>query len=181
MLAEHYAQALLFLESAYHSMREEFMSYDRRSKESFYEVCYLIGFCYNKLKQYDRAFYYLHILSEMGKVRYMIQYINTLVGAGDVRAIPVITDVENTINQEFYDDDIPEQIVDFKHFLTRRKIYACVELNMLNTARELLTEIVDDPIQSDFALQELAVVNKLIEKRGTFENDVLDDVRDLPK
>ena len=56
---KRYYEAVACLENAYRVLNADFQKLSKAERGVFFEVCYMLGFCYNELRQYDRAYYYL--------------------------------------------------------------------------------------------------------------------------
>ena len=59
--------------------------------------------------------------------------------------------------------DKPQHIFQFLAFLKRRKVYVLVEKKRFEEARKNLMEMLDDPECADFAINELAYIQKLLD------------------
>lgn len=162
---KRFYEALLHLENAFVVMQSAFKDMKISVKEKFFEVSYLIGFCYCELKRYRLAYYYLEMTLPLHRITYTEEYINALVNGGDFRAINIIdgllTDMETA--QEFGDDDEQPQdfVLAFVSFLKRRKAYVFIDQQRYDEAEKLLKKMLDDPDNSDFALNELAYIQKM--------------------
>ena len=96
---------------------------------------------------------------------------NCLVNSKDFRAIYVINGIldalpkpedssdEDEENSESTPKEDPNLVV-FKNFLRRRKAYVLVDLKMWDEAEKLLQELLQEPANADFALSELAYLQK---------------------
>ncbi len=163
---ERYYQALLHFENAYNSMRDEVFTYDDSGRYNFYEVCYYVGFCYAMLKCYEKAFFYLNLVSGTGKIRFATTNVNVLANSGDVRTLSVIDGIMEEIKREYNlgdsedNDDIPEHIIHFINFLRRRRAYTLIEFDMLDEAETMLTPMLNEPENSEFAIDELAYLHQ---------------------
>ena len=99
------------------------------------------------------------------RVTYTEEYINTLVNSRDFRAIDVIDNllIEMQNAQAAVDDDEEAQghVMGFINFLKRRKAYVYIEFERYDEAEKLLRKMLDEPENSDFAISELAYIQKL--------------------
>ena len=66
---------------------------------------------------------------------------------------------EDTDDEEDYPDEQQSE-KSFINFLKRRKAYLLVEMKEYDDAEKLLKKMLDEPDSSDFALQELAFIQK---------------------
>ena len=95
-----------------------------------------------------------------------MEYVNCLVNSGDFRALQIIDNIYNGIKPDENDEEPEPAIRDFLYFLLRRKAYVLVEKGRLNEAEEIFRPMLEQPENSDFALNELAYIQKLREKKN---------------
>lgn len=170
-LSEQYYEALYYLESAYKELAPYYDVMKSVVKEKFYDLCYYIGFCHTELKQYKQAYYYLDIISGLRRITYTTELVNCMVNSGDVRALSYIDQLmtqmrmENELNDE--DEEPQEHITKFMNFLKRRQAYLLIERRQYNKAKTILNELLDDPESSDFAINELAFIQKQNDDQST--------------
>lgn len=168
-------EALPLLRNAFNTVTHK---YDMRSKKNIImmeELAYLIGCCYMNLHQYECASYYLQMLLPTSQRLYSKAYINCMVNSGDFRAFDVLNSIlgnlDNIINHRDEDDEDGEDILmgnrpnleeikDFANFVRRRKAYLLINMGRYDEAEHLLKLLLDDPENSDFALNELAYIQK---------------------
>ena len=174
MHSGRYYEALLYLENAYDGLQSRFYALGNSQKERFYELCYYIGFCYCELRLYERAYYYLDIVFQLNRIAYTQEYVNCLANAGDFRALYVIdrllAELQKTENGKEADEeeeDEPKEdasLRNFINFLRRRRGYVLIELGRLDEAEEIFKAMLDEPGNSDYALEELAYIQRLKEE-----------------
>ena len=163
-LSSRYYEALVHLENAYDKMQNRFDTMTNREKESFYEVCYMTGFCYCELGQYKRAYSYLDSVLGLQRIIYTEELVNCMVNSGDYRAFKFVDSLIAQISQglDLEEGEMPaEHISNFLNFLKRRKSYLLIEKRRYQEAKEILNKMLDDPDNSDFALNELAYIQRL--------------------
>lgn len=158
---KRYYEALLHLENAYHKQKQLFRSLDDDERDDFYELCYLIGFCYMELNLFKHAYYYLDYLFSLNRIRYTQEYINCLVNGKDFRALIIIDNILDNLELPDNPNDIELQLLDFIHFLRRRKGYALIDAGELDEAEKLFTSMLEDPKDKDYALEELAYIQSI--------------------
>nr|WP_298673705.1 hypothetical protein [uncultured Prevotella sp.] len=155
-------ESLQYLLDAFNFAQSVFEDLKLEEKDRFYEVCYLIGFCYSELHLYRQAYYYLDIVFPLHRVTYTEELVNSLVNGHDFRAISFIDglleNVENNIDGE---DRENVAVNSFVNFLNRRKAYVYIDLQRYDEAEALLKRMLDDPDNTDFAIGELAYLQKL--------------------
>ena len=100
----------------------------------------------------------------LNRITFTEEFINCLVNSGDHRAIKTIDNYFNEVelSLDLEEKSEPgEHIVHFLDFLKRRKAYALVSRHRFDEAEELLKAMLDDPGNSDFAINELAYIQKI--------------------
>lgn len=162
-----YAEALVYLERAFGRLMQDFHKLRNSQKETFFEVCYLIGFCYSELRQYDRAMYYLDFTSPLRRITYTTEMVNSMVNSHDFRAEHMVDSLISELEGNQEDDEEEGPLLDsnvrnFYHFLRRRKVYLLIERESYLEVRTILKKMLDEPENSDFAINELAYLNKII-------------------
>ena len=167
---ERYYEALLHLENAYYNLQAIFYSINDSRKESFYEICYLVGFCYCELLQYQKAYFFLDIVFNQNTITYTEEYINCLVNSKDFRAIHIIDNLFAHIEQQKKEseDDPHPNLINFTNFLRRRKAYTHIDLGQMDEAEEIFKSMIQEPENSDYALSELAYIQKI---KGLKQNE----------
>ena len=172
---KRYYEAIACLENAYRLMNPNYQRLSKAEKSVFSEVCYMLGFCYNELRQYDRAYYYLSLIIGLNHALYAQGYVNCLINLGDHRALmaidSILEDLRSSLSED-EDDEIEHPLRPFLQFLYRRKSYVLIELRRLDEAEEILRQMMDDPESADFALDELSYIQQLREKGNINRNDV---------
>lgn len=172
---KRYYEAIACLENAYRLMNPNYQRLSKAEKSVFSEVCYMLGFCYNELRQYDRAYYYLSLIIGLNHALYAQGYVNCLINLGDHRALmaidSILEDLRSSLSED-EDDEIEQPLRPFLQFLYRRKSYVLIELRRLDEAEEILRQMMDDPESTDFALDELAYIQQLREKGNINRDDV---------
>ena len=172
---KRYYEAIACLENAYRLMNPNYQRLSKAEKSVFSEVCYMLGFCYNELRQYDRAYYYLSLIIGLNHALYAQGYVNCLINLGDHRALmaidSILEDLRSSLSED-EDDEIEHPLRPFLQFLYRRKSYVLIELRRLDEAEEILRQMMGDPESADFALDELAYIQQLREKGNINRDDV---------
>ena len=155
-----FIEAIPFLEYVYHTLHRYLPGPQLEVHQYFFEVSYMLGFCYNALHQYDRAYYYLELLLPLHNIIYTEEYINCMVNGGDLRAYGVIEGILQELGNLPNKEKINGHFDLFESFLKRRKAYLLVEQENYDEAEKLLRSMIDEPENSDFAIQELAYIRK---------------------
>lgn len=162
-----YYEAIVHLENVYRGMRASFFDEDgKKHRDTFYRVCYLLGFCYNEVHNYELSFFYLNIVGEFNDIPFNMEYVNMLANSGDIRSFKTIEAILDSVKESVKDSDgdVPEQISDFAEFLQRRKGYTFIEFGLLDEAEALFKAMLDSPASHDYAVNELAHIQRLRRK-----------------
>ncbi|MBR4387671.1 MAG: hypothetical protein IKT00_00600 [Prevotella sp.] len=159
-LQKRFAEAIVPLEHAFRTMQRDFDSFKSSMKDVFFEVTYHLGFCHCELRHFAQAAYYLEMLMPLHRINYTIEYVNCLCNSGDMRAENVVDELLIHTDPDRYDEEegVPQQIQGFRNFLRRRKVYIYIEKGKFEAARSNLREMLNEPENADFAIQELAYI-----------------------
>ncbi len=157
-------EALQYLLDAFNFEQSIYGELKPAEKNLFYEVCYLIGFCYCELNLYRQAYYYLDIVFPLHRVTYTEELVNSLVNGHDFRAINFIDGLLENVENNIAVNEQEDMVVNsFTNFLKRRKAYVYIDLQRYDEAEALLKKMLDDPDNTDFAIGELAYLQKIKE------------------
>ena len=140
----------------------KFESRDETLWALYFESSYNVGYCLMELGKAHEACYYLEISSHSGTYQHVQEYINCLNNSHDPQALEV---VENVIkNSPKPDDDSNIKAWNYHMaFLKRRKSYLLVESKRYDEAKQLLEEMLNDPLCAQFARNELAYLSQVHE------------------
>lgn len=154
-----YAQALPYLENGYWREQDRFDRMDDTERGKFAELSFLVGFCYTELREYRRAYFYLSSLLGYHKVDYTEAFVNALVNSNDYRALDVVEQLLHLTGdgRKSHDDTGTGRFVGF---LLRRKAYLLAGHRRFDEAERLLRTLLDDPQSTDFAIDELAWIQR---------------------
>lgn len=171
---KRYYEAISCLENAYRLLNSNIDKKSLEERNLFLEVCYMLGFCYNELQQYDRAYYYLTFVTGVNRTLYAEEYVNCMIYLGDYRSLMTIDGILEDLHNSIVEDEegeVEQSVHPFLQFLYRRKAYVLVELHRFDEAEEMLRQMIDDSESGDFALDELAYIQQLREKDKTGGTD----------
>lgn len=172
---KRYYEATSCLENAYRLLNSNIDKKSLEERNLFLEVCYMLGFCYNELQQYDRAYYYLTFVTGVNRTLYAEEYVNCMIYLGDYRSLMTIDGILEDLHNSIVEDEegeVEQSVHPFLQFLYRRKAYVLVELHRFDEAEEMLRQMIDDPESGDFALDELAYIQQLREKERISRADI---------
>ena len=154
------SDALPPLMRVFNQVKKDVVTDYKRVHPYFNEICFNIGFCYNELEQFDRAIYYLDLISGTDNIKYTIELINAYVNGKDPRAINSVKFHLKEFNEGKRQLDSDENI-HFYEFLNRRLSYLFVEYKMYDNARNLLEQMKNSTLSHDFAVSELEYINNI--------------------
>lgn len=166
MTEKRYYEAVRCLEAAFNGMVPLHPGTNNKIAETFYRVSYLIGTCYVCLRQFKKAEYFLEITLPMHHITYTEMYVNALVGGHDYRALDFVNEMLNSIYAAETVGSVDSEKAEarpwnpFVSFLKRRKAYLLIEMARYDEAERLLKQMLDEADSSDFALLELAFIQK---------------------
>lgn len=163
---KRFYEAVLLLEHAFDVMQPALQRAKDDIREVFVSVSYLIGAAYNALGQYRKASYFLQITIPARSIIYTETYINCLVNSGDFRALDIIESWLHGLQsfRENSSEPSAPEITSFMNFLKRRKAFLLVNQRRYGEAEQLLHQLLREPENSNFALHELAYIQKNKEK-----------------
>ncbi|MGI6242148.1 MAG: hypothetical protein ACOYJK_01195 [Prevotella sp.] len=167
---KRFYESVLILENVFYHLQSSFTKMGVSAREAFIELCYLIGSCYTHLHQYCRAGYYLQLTLPAHRITYMQTFVNCLVNGRDFRAMLFIDsflqELQPIVGENQQEETTGEmyEIIAFIGFLKRRKAYLLVSAERYDEAERLLKQLLDDPANSDYALKELAYIQKKKQK-----------------
>ena len=166
---KRYYEAIRRLEPVYQILAKASGDMAPQELNYYFEVSYLLGSCYTFLGRYKEGIFYLQPLIRTRRINYTEMYINCLVNLHDGNAMRFINRLlgdivppmvnEDADDEEDYPDEQQSE-KSFINFLKRRKAYLLVEMKEYDDAEKLLKKMLDEPDSSDFALQELAFIQK---------------------
>lgn len=165
-LEQRYYEAVQLLENVFSHLQSSLERLGVAGQGVFMELCYLIGACYNGLQQYKLAAYYLQLTLPARRVKYTKAFINSLVGGDDFRAMSFVDSFLHELQPvvgEGLHGEVPDELADtagFVSFLKRRKAFLLLRLERYDEAESLLKQMLDDPQSSDYALSQLAYIQK---------------------
>jgi len=161
MQQKRYAEAIRHLENAFYGWRDQFFDLGDDAQNTILEIAYSIGVCYMALKMYPQAYYYIDIVAGDGNIRHASAYISILVNTTDLRSFNEIDNIMDDVRKRWNPENAPENITDFVNFLRQARAQALINFNKLDEAEKILTEMLDEEEQADFAIKRLAYIKKL--------------------
>ncbi|MCM1110066.1 MAG: hypothetical protein NC336_02535 [Clostridium sp.] len=158
-----FVQALLMLRNVYKDMVSRYQKMDDAARESYREVCFMIGTCYSVFKRWDSAYYYLSQVVNFGRFNHDRQYLNMMVNSGDPRAMDIVESAISDFKKYFeeHTDDVDLTIAEMHDFLRRSRVYLLIEQGRLEEAEAELQTMVGEDENRSFAIDELALISRL--------------------
>lgn len=166
-LSGRYFEAISILTPIYRQLKSDFFKLNKRDTNLFYEICYIIGFCYCELRQFELAANYLDIAAHGDKYCYQTEYINALTNGANLNVFYEIDKLLHR-NKECLEDENLENrdmYYNFHQFLLRRRGYACIEFNDLDAAEKIFTDLLEFPESASYAQGELEYIKHLRQER----------------
>lgn len=161
-LQKRYFESIYLLVNVYKILQSQTpLSRFEETKSTFFDVCFMLGFSFSELKQYDRALFYLDLTLPAHRIDSTTAYVNALVNSHDARALGTVETLLDSLQQSEEDGQLPTQLETFRHFLMRRQASLLIDQKRYSEAETLLKSMLNDPDNSDFALKELAHIQKL--------------------
>lgn len=173
-----YTRALPYLVNAYQALQSRFHALDDNERDTFLEIAFLAGACYNRLGNSHEAYFYLDILLQANNILWTMEYINALTDANDFRARMIVESVLENIRRQQSDadaDELPLSVARFVDFLHRRQAYIYINQGLLDEAETILLPMLEQPDNKDFAIGELAHIASLRSSEPTPPEDFTED------
>lgn len=171
-IQRRFYEAIGHLVDAYHEMEAKWTDSDRSLGNYLCETAYLIACSYMSIGQYEIAGFYIETAMPFNISKYTKVYIDCLINRKDYRAIGAInallTRLEDYRRSESEDMDDDEnisasnssQIDDLISFAKRRKAYLLISLGRYDEAETILKKMLNEAENKDFAINELAYIQK---------------------
>ncbi len=155
-----YFQALYHFNKVFTYLKSNPNDWNEDIEKLYNEICFYIGFIYNDLGMYDRAFYYLYF-AQRGRIDGIQEFINCLCNMKDVGAKGYIhSQAENVMRQMNKSEEEAESLTPFYNFLRRRYAYALIDRGELDDAEQMLNDMIADEQDVEFAKDELEYIKQ---------------------
>lgn len=167
MAQERYVEAIECLRFVYDRLKPLFFHLTKEDNNVFIDICYYLGCCYNALRCFEKAFYFLDILRGSSKITHCHEFVNTLISSGDIRVFSVIDSLVDSIRENNEVDDLeeegalPEHVISFLNFLRIRRADACLNFGEFKEAEKEYKHFINDPEWTDHAIDQLAAIKKM--------------------
>ena len=177
---KRYAEAVIFFENAFNALKEEgeVRQLTKTEIEATSRLAYYIGFCYNMLKQYKLAYFYLDTIYYLNNVEYSTQYILSLAGEKDPRTafavdhcLEQVQAYENGLDGE----EMNSEVFQFKTFLLRQKVNLLVDAEQFAEAEKYLNTLQQIDPNSEQTRQEVEWFKQQANKAKPSSTDLTPD------
>ena len=156
-----YMDAILYLKNVFNNLRDNWYKKGLSSKEMalLTECSYMIGYSYNDMRLYDKAYQYLELAGKANNrsYKYKQELINCMVNSHNLLSIIYIDgflqDMRNMPDSKRTSEDIH-----FFYFLLRRKAYILIEMEQLDDAEFILSQLLQKDPDNLVVLKELAYI-----------------------
>lgn len=112
------------------------------------------------MRLYEKAYFYLDIVWPLKDITYCAEYINCLANSKDVRAMNMI-DEELERLDDLKEEEFTEEISKYYCFLLRRRAYVLTNMHHLDEAEELLKKLLEVDGRTEYIQNELDYIRKL--------------------
>lgn len=169
---KRFYEAAGILERIYDTLSANRAAKGAMGKKRHQKLYFMLGVCYGCLRQYEKALYFLQQTEPFANEESARAYVNCLVNKKDHRALNIIDNMihllQELTSQQQEDDQqeelnlhVPfEEVEHLYNFLSQRKAYLLVSTGNYEEAERLLKMMLDSADNSDFALKELAYIQK---------------------
>lgn len=154
-----YLQALLQWVPRCLSLLEGYDNMESSVREALYNLFHNTSLCFMKLYMFADAYYFLSFLRTLNRINFTRTYITNLIKLKDPRAM---AEIDTLMLQIIPDENADnEELKDFFLFLNRSKIDIFISKGQYEAAEKFLGQMLDDPDNSDYALDKLAYIQSL--------------------
>ena len=162
---KRFYEAITEFEEIYNYLTPFVPKLPKRQLNDFYDICYYLGYCYCSMGLYKEGLYYLDSIFPLNNYKYMEEYINCLVNSKDYRALSIIHSLLEKVNKQVLElGEATDSLYSFHNFLKRREAYALVDIGQIDEARAIYKEMLSYPESQDYALSELAYIQRVYGK-----------------
>lgn len=102
--SKRFFEAMLLLRNAFVLWRGSVDQLSSKERDQFYEVCFMLGYCYDEMCQYDTGHYYLSLIDGTDNLAHVYEMVNNLANNNDPRVIGYIESLLNDIQRRFEEE-----------------------------------------------------------------------------
>lgn len=163
-----YFQALYHFNRVFSYLKNNPNNWNEAINNLYCEVAFYIGFIYDDLDMYDRAFFYLYI-AQRTRIDGTQEFVNCLCNMKDVGAKGYIhSQAEEVMTQMKKSEKEAERLTPLYNFLRRRYAYVLIDRGELDDAERMLNDMIADEQDVEFAKGELEYLHEM--RRNAEEN-----------
>lgn len=160
-MSKRYYEAIFYFEEVYNAMKLRYHEMGEAEKSAFFEIMFYLGFCYNDLGLYQKAYYYLDTIFRQNRIAYAKEFIVSLANEQDFRALGIINGILNRLEEieeqeERQGESDKSSIKKFRNFLLHEKGFILMTIGEWEEAEKLFKNMLKDPENEAMALKELA-------------------------
>lgn len=161
-LEGRFVQALPPLLSVLRAIDKPNASFTRLQKESYHRCLYMIGYCMNELKQFDRALYYLQKAQPGNRINYSKEYIYALRQQHSPALLEFLVHERMTMIDEIYyqEEAAASDQRDYLSYLGRCIVDELICQGAYKEARKLLEEEIREGRNQSFADDRLKIIRR---------------------
>ena len=159
---KRYFDALIQFRKVYEALK---LRHDEDTIVTYFETCWCLGYCYNELEQFEKAYYYLEVFGhddiigdKYFKPKYAEEYANCLCNNGDDRAMGLMFSWIKELDKK---GKASADETELYWFLWRRIAYLMIERKEYDEAEKLLNKLLKYPETAGFASQELEYLKRI--------------------
>lgn len=102
--SKRFFEAMLLLRNAFVLWRGSVDQLSSKERDQFYEVCFMLGYCYDEMCQYDTGHYYLSLIDGTDNLAHVYEMVNNLANNNDPRVIGYIESLLNDIQRRYEEE-----------------------------------------------------------------------------
>lgn len=164
-LQKRYVEALDPLLSAYQLSAHRFDHLHGIDRERFYQICYYISFCYMQLGRYALASHYMACVPLQHRIDFAMLRVDSLILSNDAFSMQMVSELMKQMEDAHRDEDSQEVemspvVRDFYETLRRRRVFLLIERGEMDQAEQQLREMLTDSRHTDYAIREMAYVQR---------------------
>ena len=157
-----YYQSLFHFKKVLNAFKQNMGQLSEETMNFYTEICFYVGFIYNDMKMYDRAFYYLYIAQSANRIDGVMEFANCICNMKDMGAKNYIHRHAEELSKVMEkDEEEAERLMPLYNFLRRRFAYVLIDHHELDDAERMLNEMVTNGQDVEFAKGELEYIHQL--------------------
>ena len=102
--SKRFFEAMFLLRNAFVLWRGSVDQLSSKERDQFYELCFMLGYCYDEMSQYDTGHYYLSLIDGTDNLAHVYEMVNNLANNNDPRVIGYIESLLNDIQRRYEEE-----------------------------------------------------------------------------